>query len=242
MLLRLLNLVFYCEKQQTDCLMKKNNNILLIFDCDGVLVDSEPIANRVIIQCLQKEGFDVDEAYAYKHFHGISNRDCISHIELNFKRKVPDNFVETLSLLTDEEIKNTLQPISHIKEALAALPYPKCIASGNELERIKLSLEVTGLKEYFTHVFSSLQVQAGKPSPDVFLHAAKEMGFTPHQCIVIEDSNPGVQAALNAGMKVLLYRSTLEDKSDLLKEVTVFDDMAHLPALIHKIIQNDYLQ
>ncbi|HAL80936.1 MAG TPA: hypothetical protein DCO83_00860 [Mucilaginibacter sp.] len=223
--------------------MKKNNNTLLIFDCDGVLVDSEPLANRTFIQCLQKEGFDVDEAYAYKHFHGISTRDCIAHIELTFKRRVSDNFVETLSLLTNEEIKNTLQPIPHIKEALAALSYPKCVASGSEPEKIQLSLEVTRLKKYFSHVYSSLQVQRGKPFPDVFLHAAKEMDFTPDQCIVIEDSNPGVQAALSAGMKVLLYRPILEDKSDhLLEEVTAFADMAHLPALIHKIIQNAHLQ
>lgn len=222
--------------------MKKNNNTLLIFDCDGVLVDSEPLANRTFIQCLQKEGFDVDEAYTYKHFHGISTRDCIAHIELTFKRRVSYNFIETLSLLTNEEIKNTLQPIPHIKEALAALSYPKCVASGSEPEKIQLSLEVTRLKKYFSHVYSSLQVQRGKPFPDVFLHAAKEMDFTPDQCIVIEDSNPGVQAALSAGMKVLLYRPILKDKSDLLEEVTVFADMAHLPTLIHKIIQNGHLQ
>ena len=222
--------------------MKKNNKILLIFDCDGVLVDSEPLANRILIQCLQKEGFDVDEAYAYKHFHGISNTDCISHIESIFKRKASDNFLETLSCLTIEEIKNTLQPVSHIKEALATLSYPRCVASGSEPEKIQLSLDVTGLKKYFTHVYSSSQVQRGKPFPDIFLHAAKEMDFTPDQCIVIEDSNPGVQAALNAGMKVLLYKPILEDKSDLIEEVTVFTDMAHLPALIHKIIQDSHLQ
>lgn len=159
--------------------MKKNNKILLIFDCDGVLVDSEPLANRILIQCSQKEGFDVDEAYAYKHFYGISDRDCISHVESIFKKKVSDNFLETLSLLTREEIKNTLQPISQIKEALAALPYSRCVASGSEPEKIQLSLEVTGLKKYFTHVYSSSQVQRGKPFPDIFLHAAKEMDFTP---------------------------------------------------------------
>ena len=221
--------------------MKKNNNPLLIFDCDGVLVDSEPLANRTIIQCLQKEGFDVDEAYANKHFHGISNIECISHIEAIFKRKVSGNFLETLSLLTNEEIKNTLQPVSHIEEALAVLPYPRCVASGSEPERIRLSLEVTGLKKYFTHIYSSLQVEKGKPFPDLFLHAAKEMDFTPHQCIVIEDSNPGVQAALHAGMKVLWYRPVL-DKSDLPEEVTVFADMAHLPGLIHEIVQEGHLQ
>src|SRR6266699_1659162 len=99
--------------------MRKNNNTLLIFDCDGVLVDSEAIANRIFIQCFHKEGIDIDEAYAHKHFHGISTRECISNIESNFKRKVSDNFIETFSLLTDEQIKNTLQPILHIKEALA---------------------------------------------------------------------------------------------------------------------------
>jgi HAD superfamily hydrolase (TIGR01509 family) len=216
--------------------MKKNRDILLIFDCDGVLVDSEPLANRILIQCLQKEGFDVDEAYAYKHFYGISDRDCISHVESIFKKKVSDNFLETLSLLTKEEIKNTLQPISQIKEALAALPYSRCVASGSEPEKVRLSLEVTGLKKYFTHIYSSSQVQRGKPSPDIFLHAAKEMDFTPGQCIVIEDSNAGVWAALNAGMKVLLYRPILKDKSDPIEGATVFTKMAHLPSFIQKII------
>jgi phosphoglycolate phosphatase len=215
--------------------LKKNNKPLLIFDCDGVLVDSEPLANRIFIQCLHKEGIDIDEAYASKHFHGVSNRDCIIYIESTFKKKVSENFIETLLLLTDEEIKNTLQPISHIKEALADLSYPRCVASGSDPEKIQLRLEVTGLKKYFTHVYSSLQVQRGKPFPDIFLYAAKEMDFTPDQCIVIEDSNPGVQAAMNAGMKVLLYRPIMEDKSHQPEGITVFGDMAHLPGLINQI-------
>jgi HAD superfamily hydrolase (TIGR01509 family) len=204
------------------------------------LVDSEPLANRTIIQFLQKEGFDVDEAYAYKHFHGISTRDCITHMELTFNRRVSENFVETLSLFTNEEIRKTLQPILHIEEALTTLSYPKCVASGSEPEKILLSLEVTRLKKYFTHIYSSLQVQRGKPFPDVFLHAAKEMNFTPDQCIVIEDSDPGVQASISAGMKVLLYRPALEDKLYRPEEVTVFTDMAHLPTLISQIIQNNH--
>src|SRR6059058_4567927 len=147
----------------------KNKNTLLIFDCDGVLVDSEPLANRTFIQCLQNEGFDVDEAYGYKHFLGISTRDCINHIETNFNRKVSDTFLDTLSSLTNEEIKNTLQPIPHIKEALE---YPKCVASGSEPDKIRLSLEVTGLSSFFTRIYSSLQVERGKPFPDIFLYAA----------------------------------------------------------------------
>lgn len=219
-----------------DYLMNQNNNTLLIFDCDGVLVDSELLTNRIMIQCLQNEGFRVDETYANKHFHGISNKDCIAHVESTFNKKVSDKFVETLSLLTEEEIKNSLQPIPHIKEALEALSYPKCVASGSEPEKIELSLEVTQLKKYFSYVYSSMQVDRGKPFPDVFLYAAKEMGFTPDQCIVIEDSDAGVEAGLNAGMKVLLYRPLLENGAGLAEAVTVFSDMAELAGLIAQFI------
>lgn len=220
--------------------MKENNNLLLIFDCDGILVDSEPLANRTFIQCLQSEGFGVDEEYAYKHFLGIATRDCIAHVESVFERKVSDNFVETFSLLTAEEIKNTLQPIAGIKEALATLLYPKCVASGSEPDKIQLSLEVTGLKKYFDHIYSSSEVQRGKPFPDIFLYAAKEMGFTPNECIVIEDSLPGMQAGLRAGMRVLGYVPVLENKPDLPKGVTVFSDMNKLPGLINRITQNKH--
>jgi HAD superfamily hydrolase (TIGR01509 family) len=221
--------------------MNKNNTTLLIFDCDGVLVDSEPLANRIIIQCFRNEGFDIDEAYADKHFLGISNRDCVAHIESVFNRRVSDNFIETYSYLTKEEIKKTLQPIPHIKEALNMLSYPKCVASGGELETIHLSLEITKLKKHFTHIYSSLQVPRGKPFPDIFLHAAKEMNFTPDQCIVIEDSGPGVEASLSAGMRVLLYSPLSKGKSKFAKEVTAFNDMSKLPDLIQSIIQKNRL-
>jgi HAD superfamily hydrolase (TIGR01509 family) len=141
-------------------------------------------------------------------------------------------------LLTIEEIKNTLQPIPYIKEALNKLTYPRCVASGSEPDKIQLSLEVTGLRKYFTHIYSSVQVPRGKPFPDVFLHAAREMNFSTHQCIVIEDSDPGVQASLAAGMKVLLYRPVLSGNSILHTDVTVFTDMAFLPELIKRTIQS----
>lgn len=217
--------------------MKRNTNTLLIFDCDGVLVDSEPLANRTFIQCLQNEGFEVDSAYGYKHFLGISTRDCINHIETKFKRKVSDTFMDTLSSLTNEEIKNSLQPIPNIREALAALTYPKCVASGSEPDKIGLSLEVTGLKPFFSNIYSSLQVARGKPFPDIFLFAANQMGYMPEQCIVIEDSNPGAQAAINAEMRLLLYRPELEADAELKEKSILFDNMASLPALIEEIIQ-----
>lgn len=217
--------------------MKDTTNTLLIFDCDGVLVDSEPLANRTFIQCLRNEGFDVDEAYGYKHFLGISTRDCINHIETTFQRKLSDTFLDTLSTLTNEEIKNSLQPIPNIKEALAKLSYPKCVASGSEPDKIRLSLDVTGLRPFFTNIYSSLQVPRGKPHPDIFLFAANQMGFLPEQCIVIEDSDPGVNAAINAEMKVLLYRPELNADALFKEKAILFDNMALLPELIEELIQ-----
>ena len=215
-----------------------NSTTLTIFDCDGVLVDSEPLANRTMIKCLQDEGFDVDEAYAEKYFHGVSNRDCLVTIAAHFNRKVSNHFEERLSLMVTEEIKNTLQPIPHIKEALEKLDYPRCVASGSEPDKIELSLYVTGLRKYFTNLYSSLEVPRGKPFPDVFLHAAKEMGFRADQCIVIEDSDPGVQAALSAGMKVLLYRPFDLDLPVFNESVIVFDSMKKLPSIIEGILKN----
>ena len=219
-----------------------SNSTLLIFDCDGVLVDSEPIANRALIACLQKEGFKVDEAYAWQHFHGISTRDCITHVESAFGRKVSASLEKDFSHLTNAEIRNTLQPIPFIQEVLPTLPFPKCVASGSEPDKIALSLEVTGLKKYFTHIYSSLQVERGKPFPDVFLYAANQMGFTPGQCIIIEDSSPGVQAGLQAGMQVLWYRTVKTNSSDVSNGVRVFSDMRHLPTLIQEIIVERSLQ
>ena len=139
--------------------------------------------------------------------------------------------------MVTEEIKNTLQPIPHIKEALEKLNYPRCVASGSEPDKIELSLYVTGLRKYFTNLYSSLEVPRGKPFPDVFLHAAKEMGFRADQCIVIEDSDPGVQAALSAGMKVLLYRPFDLDLPVFNESVIVFDSMKKLPSIIEGILK-----
>jgi HAD superfamily hydrolase (TIGR01509 family) len=211
--------------------MNPGKDKLLIFDCDGVLIDSEPLANRIFLQCLRSEGFDVDELYG-EHFHGIALKDCLEKVETDFKRKVSDQFVPNLATLIDEEMKQSLQPIPNIKQALDQLPHPKCVASGSDHDRLRVSLSVTGLNQYFQHIFSSTDVQHGKPHPDIFLFAAQRMAFEKHQCVVIEDSYPGMQAGLAAEMKVLLYNPIWKDKYAIPEEVTVFYDMAELPALV----------
>jgi HAD superfamily hydrolase (TIGR01509 family) len=212
----------------------RGNDILIIFDCDGVLVDSEPIANRIIVQCFQSEGFNVDLTFADKHFIGISTQDCIKYVELQFKRRVSQSFLRNYENLTKREIKRSLQAIPNIIGALELINYPKCIASGSTPEKIKLSLEVTNIYKYFGSIFSATQVKKGKPHPDIFLYASKEMGFKPDHCIVVEDSDPGVQAALAAGMKPLLYRPHMDILGADSDKVKIFNDMSQLPTIIEK--------
>lgn len=216
--------------------MQQPNLPLLIFDCDGVLVDSEPISNRVFTQCLQQDGFAVDEAYAWKHFWGVSIRECLQHVEQVFQRKVSEGFVDNLSLLTKEEIRRNLKPIPHVTEVLHQIKNPKCVASGSEPEKLELSLQVTGLHHFFEHVFSSLEVERGKPFPDIFLHASQQLNYVPETCIVIEDSKPGVEAGLAAGMRVLLYSPADEPPFAVPKEVPVFKNMQQLPLLLQQYL------
>ena len=212
--------------------MKENKIVLVIFDCDGVLVDSEPIANRIICQCFQNEGFDIDIHFADKHFIGISNEDCIQYVESLFNRKVSSSFLKNYETLTQEEIRRSLQAIPNIIEAIELIKFPKCIASGSTPEKIKLSLEITHIHPYFFNIFSATQVKKGKPFPDLFLYAAKEMGFGPENCIVIEDSNPGIQAAIAAGMKPLLYRPGANASHHETDQVKIFNNMSQLPKII----------
>lgn len=209
---------------------------LLIFDCDGVLIDSEPMANSLFMDCLRREGFDVDELYG-THFHGIALADCLRKVEKDFGRKVPTHFVPQFSQLLDEEMKKDLKAMPGIHEALDQLPQPKCVASGSTHERLQLSLSVTNLLPYFSHIFSATDVARGKPQPDLFLHAAAQLGYKPDACVVIEDSYAGLQAALAAQMPVLLYNPLWTEQHPVPEGVPVFYDMKELPALVQKMAQ-----
>ena len=214
--------------------MKGVKEKLLIFDCDGVLIDSEPMANKLFIRCLQKEGFDVDELYG-EHFHGIALADCLRKIETDFNRSVPEHFVPQFTQLLDVEMKQNLQAMPGIHQALSLLPHSKCVASGSTHDRLQLSLSVTHLLDHFQHIFSATDVAEGKPAPDLFLYAAEKMGFAPADCIVMEDSYAGLQAGLAANMPVLLYNPQWTKKYPVPEGVPVFYDMKELPGLIAAI-------
>jgi HAD superfamily hydrolase (TIGR01509 family) len=177
---------------------------LVIFDCDGVLVDSELIFARVLGECLRAAGFParVEEALAL----GFGNdRDGLSAaVESRFRRKLPDRFFDRLRARTARVLERELAPMPGIGELLAALPGRRCVASNGHLERVRQRLQLTGLLDFFEpHVFSATQVACGKPAPDLFLFAARMLRVPPASCLVVEDSIAGVGAARAAQMPVV---------------------------------------
>ncbi len=183
--------------------MKNANYDLVIFDCDGVLVNSEPLANQVYVQILAEHGYQVNTEEYLREFAGaaITQRLEVTSQKLNWTP--PSNFVsvfnERLAVLTKRELK----PVPGIHELIESLRVPICIASNGTRKEILLRLKIANLTEQFGNaIFSGLEVARPKPAPDVYLAAAESFNTPPSKCIVIEDSVTGVTAAVRAGMKV----------------------------------------
>lgn len=205
---------------------------LLIFDLDGVLVDSEPISDRLFNESLVADGFAVDSAFSQQHFLGRSLRDCLQTLQEHFGRVPSEEKINGYLSRIEMALREELQPVAFVPEVLSLLPHRKVIASGSELQRIELSLEVAGLRHHFEQITSSYEVAQGKPAPDVFLKAAAKMGYAPENCMVIEDSVFGVQAGVAAGMKVLCYQPQAAHAYAVPEGVAVFASMQELPKLI----------
>lgn len=215
--------------------MEKYKHPLLVFDLDGVLVDSETISERYFLACLQQDGFAVDKPFNHRYFLGRSLPDCLQALQQHFNRQPSAAVLEGYNQKVEKALRTELQPVPLVKEALQQMPYPKCVASGSSLSRIQLSLEATGLTSFFCNITSSFEVSKGKPAPDVFLKAAEKNNFSPAHCIVVEDTIFGVQAGLAAGMYVLCYQPVPSLAYSVPAGVTVFDSMAHLPRLVEAL-------
>ncbi|MEN6543031.1 HAD family phosphatase [Parvibaculum sp.] len=211
---------------------------LVIFDCDGVLVDSEPAANRLLVRVLAEDGFDISYEECRRLFVGRTLEAVRAHVEEAIGRPLDDHWP---SYIRDETLKafaEGLAPVEGIEPVLlklAARNLPYCVASSGKFEKMRYTLGATGLLPLVENVlFSAEQVGRGKPAPDLFLHAAREMSHAPEQCVVIEDSVPGVQAAVAAGMPVLGYAGDPHTDAAALKRegAHVFHDMSALPGLI----------
>ncbi|QND48372.1 HAD family hydrolase [Rhizobium lusitanum] len=213
---------------------------LVIFDCDGVLVDSEPLSVSVLIDAMRDVGVDMSEEDIYSRFLGKSLATLVDTLETEFDVFIDQAFLDRIRNDLYDRFRRELKPIDGIAETLDALAVPRCVASSSQLERIRLSLGVTGLLERLEpSIFSASMVKRGKPAPDLFLYAAEQMGVAPKDCIVIEDSPAGIMAARAAGMTVFAftggshahspsYRAELER----LSPEVVFDAM---PDLIHLV-------
>lgn len=178
----------------------------IIFDCDGVLVDTEEISCGVLAEEARKLGADLSNQEAIDTFAGTSYSFVFDFIETRLGKKLPDNFEEIYRKRTFEEFEKSLKPIPGIHNVIKNLTIPFCVASNAPDYKVEFNLKLVQLYPYFEkNIFSAYQVQAWKPDPTLFLTAAKVNGFSPNETLVIEDSPAGVQAAVAANMKVLGY-------------------------------------
>ena len=175
---------------------------LIIFDCDGVLVDSELLSCRCLSEVLAGFGLQLNVEQALELFLGRSTRAIEQHYR-ELGKVLPSEFLPRLKARVLETFAGTLQPIADVDTVLSELKAPCCVASSSDLDRVSLSLDVTGLAPHFgDRLYTAQMVRHGKPAPDLFLHAAAKMQANPSRTLVIEDSVSGVQAAKAAGMMV----------------------------------------
>ncbi len=212
---------------------------LVIFDCDGVLVDTESISNTRLAELITEAGLPMTMAECRKRFVGLSMRTVQERLLSENGIQLGEDFVHRWNEGLPKLFESGLRAIPHIRMAIAAIReagIPMCVASSGKIEKMHLTLGLTCLLPHFAEVlFSAYQMKRGKPFPDLFLHAASKMGHDPADCVVIEDSVPGVQAGVAAGMKVLGYAGDpLTDADGLEKSgADVFDDMRQLPDLLN---------
>ena len=177
--------------------------MLLIFDCDGVLVDSEVVALEELSLIMTEHGHPMDLAACRDAFLGKHADDIVRGIEAIVGRPLPGQAAEMRRRML-VRLEREIAAVPGTAELLARLDEPRCVASSSDPERIRMTLRWAGLDGFFgEHIFSGLEVAHGKPAPDLFFHAAKHMGFAPAQCVVIEDSVAGVAAGIAAGMRVI---------------------------------------
>ncbi|MBI5262896.1 MAG: HAD family hydrolase [Bradyrhizobium sp.] len=215
---------------------------LVIFDCDGVLVDSEVISCRAHAQVLSRHGYPITAAQVFDRFLGRSTQQANLEIEAELGRKLPDHYHAELQDELFRSFEAELQPIPHIHAVLGQIACATCVASSGSPQRMRVSLGRTSLYDRFApNIFSASQVRNGKPAPDLFLFAAERMKVSPPHCLVIEDSTAGIAGARAAGMTVFGFLGgshCRQGHAEALRGAgadLTFDDMRQLPGLIKQV-------
>lgn len=211
---------------------------LVIFDCDGILVDTENLANRRLAEWLGAAGYPTTFEYCRKHFSGRSMISVQKEIEGQTEVRLGADFVDRWNAGLPDLFSHGVEAIPYVREFIGAVReagIAYCVATSARVSKMHITLGQTGLLPLFEHaLFSATMVSRGKPFPDLFLHAATTMGFTPSDCIVIEDSVAGTQAGIAAGMRVFSYHGDpYSDRDGLIQAGGIlFDDMRELAGLV----------
>ncbi|MCC3777529.1 HAD family phosphatase [Streptomyces sp. UNOB3_S3] len=207
---------------------------LVIFDCDGVLVDSERIALRAQIAVGEELGWRLSEDEVVERFIGRSRQAIVEQVTARLGPGTAAIWWERFVELHRRAVDTGLTPVEGLPEALDAITLPTCVASSGSHEKMRHTLGRTHLYERFAgRIYSSTEVARGKPAPDLFQYAARRMGADPAACVVVEDSRPGVEAARAAGMRAFGYAGGLTPGEWLEGPHTVvFHDMRRLPELL----------
>jgi len=210
--------------------------LLAIFDCDGVLVDSEPIAARLTAEAVSELGWAMSAELAKTEFLGDTFANIIRRVESKLGRSVPPEWPAQSQARLLAALERELTPVEGVRptlEKLASAGATLAVGSQGSHEKMQLTLRVTGLLPFFEgRIFSATQVARPKPAPDLFLLAARTLGFAPGQTVVIEDSTRGVKAALAAGMRVLGYTASVGYDAIVAAGAEPIDDMAQVPAAL----------
>jgi HAD superfamily hydrolase (TIGR01509 family) len=204
----------------------------VIFDCDGTLVDSQVLCNLGLEIKLKELGVQTNIQSMVDRFRGWKLANIVDALSSEYSLKLDETFVTSYRQVIADLFNSQLQPIPNIAQALNAIPQPKCVASNAPAEKIKQAVRVTNLEHFFNNnFFSSYTIQSWKPEPDLFLHAANMMGFSPQSCVVVEDSVLGIEAAQRADMRSFFYQPQGVALSKI-AHTTSFQSMLELPRLI----------
>jgi HAD superfamily hydrolase (TIGR01509 family) len=217
--------------------LQPSSDWLVILDCDGVLVDTEPLSIAVDVAVLADLGVPMTAQEVTDLFVGRTHDYWVSVVEGRLGAALPTGWEDDYQHLYEESYREHLRAVDGIVEALDEIRLPTCVASSGGHDKIAFTLGLTGLWSRFEgRVFSASEVAHGKPAPDLFLHAARSLGHKPARCVVVEDSAFGVQAALRAGMTPIAYAGGVTARAKLERPgVTVIDDMRELPREIARI-------
>lgn len=214
-----------------------NSPKLIIFDCDGVLVDSEPITNQVLRDMLAELGLDLTLEDMFEHFMGHSTEHCIAFMADEFDFTAPEGFADEFRRRSYAVLREQVEIMPGVMDALSAIDVPSCVASSGQHAKIRTTLGRTGLYERFEgRIFSAMDVGRPKPAPDVFLHSARQCGVAPGACMVVEDTPVGIEAAVRAGMHPVGFAGlTPPQRLAAAGARHILSHMSELPALIRHL-------